>query len=219
MWAYTTYDELYHHGIKGQKWGQRRFQNEDGSYTEAGKRRYGLNRDINDKSRVNIAKIRLGEARRRLDVAKNNNETNTTRIADLQGRVRSAKRTVREMKKVDKGAARAAKGETITGNSVKAMMAVGASKIGRAMLSATLTSIRDQEMSSGTWSAKKEATAHAIDIIGNISMAALSTGYVAKKAIDNQNIRAYNDAKLFGETSIKRVGSQEYADRVKRSKG
>lgn len=33
-------DELYHHGIKGQKWGVRRFQNADGSLTEAGKKRY-----------------------------------------------------------------------------------------------------------------------------------------------------------------------------------
>lgn len=30
---------LMHHGIKGQKWGIRRYQNEDGSYTEEGKRR------------------------------------------------------------------------------------------------------------------------------------------------------------------------------------
>lgn len=32
--------ELYHHGIKGQKWGVRRFQNKDGTYTPAGKKRY-----------------------------------------------------------------------------------------------------------------------------------------------------------------------------------
>lgn len=32
-------DELYHHGIKGQKWGIRRYQNPDGSLTEAGQRR------------------------------------------------------------------------------------------------------------------------------------------------------------------------------------
>lgn len=37
---YILYDgELYHHGIKGQKWGIRRYQNEDGTYTEAGKKR------------------------------------------------------------------------------------------------------------------------------------------------------------------------------------
>lgn len=36
-------NELYHHGIKGQKWGIRRFQNKDGSLTEAGVSRYRYN--------------------------------------------------------------------------------------------------------------------------------------------------------------------------------
>lgn len=35
-------NSLCHHGIKGQRWGLRRFQNEDGSYTAAGKNRYGF---------------------------------------------------------------------------------------------------------------------------------------------------------------------------------
>ena len=33
---------LQHHGILGQKWGVRRFQNLDGSYTTAGRARYGI---------------------------------------------------------------------------------------------------------------------------------------------------------------------------------
>ena len=40
MWKYASYTDLYHHGIKGQKWGIRRYQKEDGSLTPAGKKRY-----------------------------------------------------------------------------------------------------------------------------------------------------------------------------------
>ena len=32
-------DELQHHGVKGQKWGVRRYQNKDGSLTPEGKKR------------------------------------------------------------------------------------------------------------------------------------------------------------------------------------
>ena len=41
----NPYEELYHHGIKGQKWGVRRFQNKDGSLTEEGYQHWGLNSD------------------------------------------------------------------------------------------------------------------------------------------------------------------------------
>lgn len=37
---YIYTDELYHHGVKGQRWGIRRYQNKDGSLTPAGKKRY-----------------------------------------------------------------------------------------------------------------------------------------------------------------------------------
>lgn len=33
-------NELYHHGIKGMKWGVRRYQKKDGGLTPAGKKRY-----------------------------------------------------------------------------------------------------------------------------------------------------------------------------------
>lgn len=42
-------NELYHHGIKGQKWGVRRYQNEDGSYTSLGKERRNLGKELQAK--------------------------------------------------------------------------------------------------------------------------------------------------------------------------
>lgn len=39
---YNNEEVLYHHGILGQKWGVRRYQNEDGSLTSAGKKRYNV---------------------------------------------------------------------------------------------------------------------------------------------------------------------------------
>lgn len=44
MVYYVSNSELYHFGIKGQKWGIRRYQNEDGTYTELGKERYSDSR-------------------------------------------------------------------------------------------------------------------------------------------------------------------------------
>ena len=40
----VAYTYLVHHGIKGQKWGVRRYQNPDGTLTDEGRRRYGYGR-------------------------------------------------------------------------------------------------------------------------------------------------------------------------------
>lgn len=60
-----VYSENYlaHHGIKGQRWGVRRFQNADGSYTAAGKERYGRG-----ESRKNPEFTPRGESRKQKDL-------------------------------------------------------------------------------------------------------------------------------------------------------
>jgi len=46
-------NELYHHGIKGQRWGIRRYQNLDGTLTPAGRERYG-----SDVSQISEGKLK-----------------------------------------------------------------------------------------------------------------------------------------------------------------
>lgn len=52
------HDYLAHHGIKGMKWGIRRYQNEDGTLTAAGKRRYANNYDYRESDSFKNANAR-----------------------------------------------------------------------------------------------------------------------------------------------------------------
>lgn len=220
------YDTNYlaHHGVLGMKWGIRRYQNPDGSYTSAGKRRYQMNLDVNDTSRTNVAKIRLGEARRRLDVAKANkqkqgNNSNMYNIAELKGRERTAKRTLKRMKDIDKGAKRAESGQTITGNYARMylgyMGALAAGAVMNTVLKGRLTSLGVQ----GRLRTGHIAAAKYISKVGTMAIRAALVAYGTKKLVDNYYLRQYNSSRWDGSATIKRVGSQEYQDVKNRRNG
>lgn len=48
--------DLQHHGIKGQKWGRRRYQNKDGSLTPAGEKRYGTKENFEENYDADVKK-------------------------------------------------------------------------------------------------------------------------------------------------------------------
>ena len=68
-------NELYHHGILGQKWGVRRYQNPDGSLTPEGKKRYREDKQtLNDYRRMAIQSS-YNSARTMRNIKKLNNKT------------------------------------------------------------------------------------------------------------------------------------------------
>lgn len=101
-YIYTPYvspaSELYHHGIKGQKWGIRKYQNEDGSLTAAGRKRYGVGERITNAFR-NIRKASEGKGYSATEVEKNYDRRAKLAASDYKLARQAAKQQLREDKR------------------------------------------------------------------------------------------------------------------------
>lgn len=115
--------ELYHHGVKGMKWGVRRYQNKDGSLTPAGKKKQAMrdakqdvyekaldkrnasaryDRAISDIQKVTLSKTKRQAYSNEFDKAADGYKTASKNLKDSKKSYRQAKKDFKEQKQIDR---------------------------------------------------------------------------------------------------------------------
>ncbi len=82
--------DLRHHGIKGQKWGVRRFQNSDGSLTAAGRKRYGDGKGSSTEDYQNAIKKTKAAGESVENIRKFNNDVKRIKDPAMEKRIRKS---------------------------------------------------------------------------------------------------------------------------------
>ena len=86
--------DLRHHGIKGQKWGVRRFQNSDDSLTAAGRKRYGDGKGSSVEDYQNAIKKTKAAGESVENIRKFNNDIKRIKDPAMEKRIRKSTETM-----------------------------------------------------------------------------------------------------------------------------
>ena len=171
-------DELYHYGVKGMRWGVRRYQNYDGSYTKAGLARFKTASDSYDIAKETKRKTR--EAYKNGTASKSQYKSATAQVKKYKKEMTKAYKGLKTDKMADQGKELRKRGKTITGNlttnAIAQAAVVAGSGIVNRVLSSTLGNQRVANIASAT-----------IAVGGTIANGIM----VAKTNYDNKRLRSF----------------------------
>lgn len=170
--------ELYHYGVKGMKWGIRRYQNEDGTYTKRGLERYRKAEQDYDnavsKQRSVKESLKSGSATK--------SEYREAR-ADVKSKKQSLEKSYKNLKydkRADQGKELYRSGKTISGNTLRNIYVQGLILVGsKALESGVFSKYMDQ----------KAATIASSAVAAGATIA--NAAFQVKTVSDNKKLRAY----------------------------
>lgn len=93
---------LIHYGVKGQKWGERRYRNEDGTLTAEGREHYGIGKMTDTKKYLGGDNMRRGfanwrEKRHAKNLEKAKEQGNERKIEKYQGKLDAQRKANKDM--------------------------------------------------------------------------------------------------------------------------
>lgn len=178
-------NELMHYGVQGMKWGVRRYQKYDGSYTRRGAERFKK-----VESQYDSAKKDFNSAKSRGNKAEIKNTRKAVRNA--KGQMNKAYKQLKNDKLADQGKALYAQGKTISGNQLKNRYGQVGIVVGSSIANKAVSSILNNRQAVLT--TKKYGTIP----MSKVSQAAIATGGTVANAMleiktrsDNKKLRAY----------------------------
>lgn len=178
-------NELMHYGVRGMKWGVRRYQKYDGSYTKAGVKRYQEAEGKYDSAKKAYDSAKAGGNKSDIKRAKSSLRSAKRKMSSAYGQLKYDKRG-------DEGKKLYQQGKTIASNNVKNRYGQLGIFVGTSALSQVAGRALDKRQAVlitkkyGTIPMSKISQT-AIDVGGSIAIAMLQ----GKTMSDNKKLRAY----------------------------